>query len=523
MVISTCALATENINIQEINFIGDIEYLNDDSKAELVKIANTLEGKKYSENDILNAEKNMVNMLKEKSDLNYKINVHYLDDKNGYVVFYLSYINGIVYKDTEGYSKENIKNSLPSLQQNIAYEDSRQWFDPRELNMAQENPLKMTMLHYDLDPENKSSTLTVFPYAPYGNRYNYVAVDNYGSRKLNYARVTLGHMNANLTGHDDVLSLNALSSIKRPNDSYAFSLSYLYPFYAQHQTLGINLSYSHTNSDETDGLVTGLDRKTARGNLLNAGLNWSYYLPSFDLGVKDQFKINAGYLYRYYDQHSSILANQGASSLDNGFRFGLGGISLGFSGEIKPTSDSEIRFSVTQSYYSDKLPGAQNTGSLKTYNYARRYMLTNYSLSYSHEISKWTFKTALEGQYTSSHIPSLDYLSITGIYNVRGFKYNGLSADKGLVWRSELSTPAYTSFNLKNYAFYDWGRFNYNDSNRNDHSISSAGLGLRGEIVKGLNFDVFVARRLHNAKLDALDDGTTSDKTSVWGKISYGF
>ena len=409
----------------------------------------------------------------------------------------------IYYKGTADYSDQNIEASLPSLKENKFHEDGRQWFEQRELNMAQENPLKVTLMHY--------------------KRYNYIAVDNYGSRHLNYGRFSLGHINANLSGNDDVLTFNALSSFKRPEDSYAFNLSYLYPFYKQHQTLDMNVSYSHTDSDEKNGLLNGLDRKTAQGNLLQIGLNWNYYLPTLDIGIKDQLKFNVGYLYRYYDQRSRIEANQGALSLDNNFRVGLAGVNIGLSGEIKPTLSSTVLFNVNQAYYSDQIPGSNKTDDLSKFGYERNYNLTSYSLSYSQDIKNWNIKTSLEGQYSANKIPSLDYHSIASVYSVRGFRYSGLSSDKNIIWRSEITTPEYSNLNLKNYIFYDWGKFSYNDSNRQDGIVSSVGLGLKLTPVKGLNFDFFIARRLHNAKLDSLDNGKISDKVGFWGKISYGF
>ncbi|MCK8995585.1 two-partner secretion (TPS) system translocator Hmw1B, partial [Haemophilus influenzae] len=58
----------------------------------------------------------------------------------------------VFYKASQGYSEENIARSLPSLKQGKMYEDGRQWFDLREFNMAKENPLKVTRVHYELNP-----------------------------------------------------------------------------------------------------------------------------------------------------------------------------------------------------------------------------------------------------------------------------------------------------------------------------------------------------------------------------------
>lgn len=514
---------SELTKFNEVMVLGSFSRIEKNIQDEIIKRLQFVYGEYYTNDDILSVKNDIENILLKRYGDRYSVFLIENDPNKGKVVYFLSEKSFIEYKGIDGYLDQNIEASLPSLKENKFHEDGRQWFDQRELNMAQENPLKVTLMHYDLEPETKSSTLTVYSHAPYGKRYNYIAVDNYGSRHLNYGRFSLGHINANLSGNDDVLTFNALSSFKRPEDSYAFNLSYLYPFYKQHQTLGMNVSYSHTDSDEKNGLLNGLDRKTAQGNLLQIGLNWNYYLPTLDIGIKDQLKFNAGYLYRYYDQRSRIEANQGALALDNNFRVGLAGVNIGLSGEIKPTLSSTVLFNVNQAYYSDQIPGSNKTDDLSKFGYERNYNLTSYSLSYSQDIKNWNIKTSLEGQYSANKIPSLDYHSIASVYSVRGFRYSGLSSDKSIIWRSEITTPEYSNLNLKNYIFYDWGKFSYNDSNRQDGIVSSVGLGLKLTPVKGLNFDFFVARRLHNAKLDSLDNGKMSDKASFWGKMSFGF
>lgn len=513
LLLSNYSLANSD---KDVIVMGDIDTLSKEQKEliseEILNISSILSHLS------LNEIKNKLEMKFNTLDIGkYTIDIT-IEDKR--ILFMLNKA-AISYKSTRGYSEKNIENSLPSLKENKFYDDGRQWFDQRELNMAQENPLKLTLLHYELEPQTKSSDLTVYSQAPYGKHYSYVSVDNYGSRNLNYGRFSFGHINANLSGNDDIFSINTLSSFKRPEESYAIGLNYLYPFYKQHQTLGASISYSHNDNDETTELSSGLNRKTAKGNLLNAGLNWSYFLPTFDLGVKDQFKLHAGYLYRYYDQHARLEAQELA--LHNNLRLGLAGVSLGFSGEVKPTVNSEVGFNVHQAYYSHRIPGSHKTADLSEFGYDRSYYLTTYGFNYSQEIKNWQFKTSLEGQYSPNKVPSLDYYSLTGAYNVRGFRYTNLNADKGIIWRTEIVTPKYSKLNIRNYAFYDWGKFDYNDQNRQNGVISSTGVGLRSELVQGLNVDFFVARRLHNSKLDTLDDGKISDKTSFWGKITYGF
>lgn len=509
--------------IKEINLIGEVNNLSKESKDLIYDELKGLHGKTVSLETIEQITSKLTEGLNNSNEEKYVIDFHKSLFDKGNLVLSIKKSSYISYKGTENFTTENLKNSLPSLSLDKFYEDGRQWFDQRELNMAQDNPLKYTLLHYDLNPETKTSVLTIYPHAPYGKDYAYVNVDNYGSKSINYTRINVGYINANLTGNDDVFTIIGSTNFKKPENYYAIGMNYNYPFYKYHQTLGAYLGYSHTNTDERSGLANGLDRKIAKGNMLTAGLNWSYYLPQFDIGLKDQFKLNAGYLVRLYDQDSSIEANQNQLKYDDNKKYSLAGVNIGISAEIKLTQNSEIKFNLSQAYYSHKIPGSSRTYNLTNSGYDRSYYLTNYGLSYSQDFANWNFKTEINGQYTKNKIPNIDYQSITGVYNVRGFRYDFISADKGVVWRNELTTPSYTSFKIKNYAFYDWGKFNYNDSNRKDSSVSSAGLGIKAEIVKGLTADFYVARRLHHANYDHLDNGKISDKTSFWGKISYGF
>ena len=116
------------------------------------------------------------------------------------------------------------------------------------------------------------------------------------------------------------------------------------------------------------------------------------------------------------------------------------------------------------------------------------------------------------------------------MYGVRGFKYANVSGERGLVWRNEISMPKYTQYKISPYAFYDLGQYRANKVNAENfgskhHTVSSVGMGVRAEIVKNLNADVFMAHRLANSGADNLNNNRAfvSDKTTFWGRLSYSF
>ncbi|MGX2975845.1 ShlB/FhaC/HecB family hemolysin secretion/activation protein, partial [Ursidibacter arcticus] len=247
-----------------------------------------------------------------------------------------------------------------------------------------------------------------------------------------------------------------------------------------------------------------LSRKIAQGKSATAGFNWSYYLPEFGLGVKDQFKVNAGYLYRYYQQKFELDAVSNNLRVNNQSKYILAGGYIGLSGEVQATASSKFTFDVAQHYYSADFLGSKKVANTPEFeDKAKHYTLTRYSAGYSQDFGQgWNLDTQLRGQYTRSRfkLANVDQDSITGVYNVRGYRYAGFSGDKTFVWKTELSTPRYTNANISGYAFYDWGKVKHNNKLLKDEVLSSAGLGVKARM--GLDFDVFVARRLHNHELD---------------------
>lgn len=533
-----CANATfaeTSFDVNSFQLSGDIQALTDSDQIALAEVLAPFQGKGQTLDRLKQAQKAAQEKLSALGKGQYEIVLPEQRVEHGNVLFQLvhrpaqkSHVN---YIGSEGFDAKNIENSIPSLKAGKFYEDGRQWFEYREFAMAQENPLKVTRMHYELNPQNKASELTVAGYSPYGKNRTFVAVDNYGSREFNRGRVTVGHVNANLTGKDDVLSVMALTNFKAPSKSYALGLSYSRPFYDNHQTLGFQVGYSHLDSEESDGLPSLINRKMARGKTTFAGVNWSYFLPSFDLGVQDQFKINAGYSYRHYDQRSSLSTSMTGFEIPAfAQRFAVAGVNLGVSGEVKITPDATINMEVTDYYYSHKIPGSRHMDRIGE-NYNRDYNILFYRLGYSQDFANgWNFNTQFAGQYTRQDLSSIDTFAVSGVYGVRGFKYANVSGERALVWRNEISMPKYTQYKISPYAFYDLGQYRANKVNAANfdskhHTISSTGVGVRAEVAKNLNADVFMAHRLANSGTDNLNNNRAfvSDKTTFWGRLSYSF
>lgn len=511
--------ADQTIEVKSFQVVGDIANLTEAQQLALAAALRPYQNAAQSIEGLHHAKTAAENALAESGAGKYRVDLPVQEISEGNVYLQLrlgAQPKQTVYKGSKGYDADNVKRSLPSLAQGKE-------LDPRELHMAQENPLKATRVHYDIDAATGEKGTAVAAYAPFGNTRSYVGLDNYGSREFNYFRATAGHINANLTGNDDVLSISAMTNLKNPAKSFAIGADYQRPLYNSHQIIGANIGFSNLDSTTgSDALPQGLNQRTAKGRNLNAGLRYSYLLPRFDLGFDNQLKFNAGYELRHINQRFAIDANNNALTISDAARYSIAGIYAGISGETKPAQGSEINFGVHHHFYSKHLPGSSRMQHASAFaDKAHSYGITRYNLGIKQKLADWQLSTELRGQHSSKALASVEQESITGAYNVRGFRYAGISGDNSLVWKTEIATPRYTEAQLGGYVFYDWGRISSNSAGEAARAASSAGIGIRARA--GLDFDLAVVRRGKNYDADRLPNGDQSGRTSAWLKATYFF
>lgn len=106
---------------------------------------------------------------------------------------------------------------------------------------------------------------------------------------------------------------------------------------------------------------------------------------------------------------------------------------------------------------------------------------------YLHNRTFWkrsfSFKHNLSFQYSGSNLPGSELIDLTGIYAVRGFKYNRVSASSGIVLRNNLATNFYPTdlFLVKPFINLDFARFfkpQSSDNNYKNPLYANLGLGL---------------------------------------------
>lgn len=111
----------------------------------------------------------------------------------------------------------------------------------------------------------------------------------------------------------------------------------------------------------------------------------------------------------------------------------------------------------------------------------------------------------------------LERFSIGSRYSVRGFEGAGLSADRGWLIRNEIELPLGGS-NQALYVGLDYGGVGGQSSDwLLGKELGGAALGVRGNLLRFINYDVFVARPLHKPA------GLRTDSHDIGFSLSLAF
>jgi len=136
--------------------------------------------------------------------------------------------------NANAYSADNIRASLPAL---APGQPLRLRALDAQIRLANENPGKevQILLKPGQVAENAvEAEIRVREMPP--SRFR-ASLDNTGPDRSDRHRFTLGWRHANLTDHDDVLSLEAQTSPEQPDRVRVFSAGYRWPLYAQQAAL----------------------------------------------------------------------------------------------------------------------------------------------------------------------------------------------------------------------------------------------------------------------------------------------
>ena len=386
----------------------------------------------------------------------------------------------------EHFSSANILASLPGLQ---AGQTPRVREIDEQIQLANESPVKtvQVLLQPGAGPGAIDAQVSVRERPT--QRFN-VRLDNTGNASTGRWRSSLGWMDGDLFGRDQILGLELQLAPEHPSELVVASASYRAPLYAQSMAIDAYVAWYDVSAGTTATAAGDLDF-AGRGHILGARL--SRYLPR--IGNVDQ-RLMFGLEDRVYDNSCSIAGlptgacgsagasvevqpltvqylGQNASNAGQlAQNWGLGlSVNLALLGSHSDAADVQaVR------------PGARQHYGIVRGHYAAAYTFTNETGQES--LGSLSLRTA--AQYTSDALIPGEQFGLGGALSVRGYAEREISGDRGLQGTLEYLSPAlWSAFpQLRALAFADagWAQNRLDTPcamGRSVCKLSSLGAGLR--------------------------------------------
>jgi hemolysin activation/secretion protein len=376
-------------------------------------------------------------------------------------------------------SAERVRASLPALVEGATPRLKR---IDRELQLANENPGRQlgVLLGPGTAPGEVDATVKVDEQA--ATRWN-LGLDNTGNTRTGEWRASLGWQHADISGHDDVLSLQAQTSPTEPSKVKVFSAGYRLPLISQLAALDLFAAYSNVDGGPQSTAAGDL-RFAGKGRIAGARMQW--YLPR--IGEYDQ-RLSLGLEHRAYLNNCAID--------------GLPGGACGAAGESVTVHPVTLDYNVQRSGAVSagfNLGLAHNLGlggahtDAAAFNAVREGAKRGYTVVRAGAnltvpvFEDWSLGGRVAGQMANDPLVPGEQFGIGGASSVRGYLERELAGDSGVQASIELVTPKLgwlgKDADLRWLGFIDAGQVN----NRADFAchagktrctLSSAGLGLR--------------------------------------------
>jgi len=370
------------------------------------------------------------------------------------------------------FSDRNIRWSLPFLQegktpnsQDIAV----------NLQMLTEQPAKQTtvLLRSGEKDGEVDATVRIADVKPWSAL---VSIDNTGTNATGVFRLGAGFQYANLTGRDDVLNLQYVTSPSGGhwNDVKIFGTGYHLPLYNLKSSIDLFYGYSNVNS----GTVAGLFNVSGSGTIM--GGRWNYYLPKL---ADYEHKIWLGFNWNDFHNNVSVAGINLVPDIVTH------PVNLTYSGLWRlPKSELGFYTSLVRN-----LPGGTDGGQA-TFNQTRAgatagYFLTRAGFNFVQQLPyDMQVRAKVGGQTTSDALIPAEQYGIGGPDSVRGFLLRQASNDKGVDGQFEVyspdfgNAPGFGGIRIRALAFFDWGYVKRNKPLPGEtlsQTLSSAGVGLR--------------------------------------------
>jgi hemolysin activation/secretion protein len=319
-----------------------------------------------------------------------------------------------------------------------------------------------------------------------------VNTDNYGSKSTGEEQVGVNLSIDRPFNWNDYVSLTYRQTVPYHTEdigSRLMSLSYIVPFgYSRLTINGSKSEYSSPlnlpsniqlqSSGESSNITTRFDHTLYR----DRDSRWEL---AATINNKDSKSFIDKQLIEVSSRRLTVL------DIESNYQFVLGGASVFLN--IGYSKGLDILNALNdESNLPEFVPRAQ---------FSKWFLAANVSKSVIIKNQPIIFSSQMTGQYSNDVLYGSEMLLVGGLYTVRGFSENSLSAEHGFYLRNDVSLPITVSmFNnlpllLKPYLGFDYGQVKgINEGSPNDN-LSGLALGLSLN-TGNLNADIFAARAL---------------------------
>jgi hemolysin activation/secretion protein len=342
----------------------------------------------------------------------------------------------------------------------------------RNAQMVNENPAKQVSISLASgdEPTQIAAVVKVVDEKP--SRVT-LSVDDTGSSATGRLRTGIGYQHANLTNHDDVLSLQFITSPSNLNDVKVFGAGYHLPLYSANSAIDVFAGYSNVNS----GVVQDLFAISGSGSVF--GVRYTYFLPRVEAY---EHKLGVGWDYRDFHQNVSLLGTSGSLVPDAT----VTPLSISYSGRYSRVGQTIAGYAT----YVQNLPGAddrsQNAITAQRAGARASYQIVRFGASISQTLaSDFLLRAVFDAQYSKDVLIGAEQYGMGGANNVRGFFEREVSNDVGHRASAELYSPDFGAgiggeWRARALAFIDTARGYDNVPQRGGkNGLTSTGIGLR--------------------------------------------
>lgn len=395
-------------------------------------------------------------------------------------------IGKVTIEGRERYSESNLRASLPELAEGTAPNFQTLAVQTAIANESQGKQVQVSLKESD-EPDKIDARILVKEAKPW-----YVSVNaaNTGSRATGNDRVTLAAGHANVADLDHALTLAVTTSLERSEDVRQYGLNYRIPVYRWGGVLGANFTQSDVLGDFGSFKSTGAGQTSA--------ISYSHYLAPQG-GFRSY--LTAG----LEDKQFNITKINGVPLAGQRTRRSLP-LTLGYTARL----ESDL---ATWGYNADlavNLPGGDGN-DLTAYRTEDTRITTaswtalrggaNYLAGLG---GGWLWGVRGQFQYSPDALIAGEQFGIGGATSVRGTGERPISADSGLAFSGEITTPELAP-GWRALGFVDAGWLGNNNANINklaSDNIASVGLGVR-YVRSGLSLSADYGRVVTGSALPA--------------------